>query len=54
MARYILRRVLTLIPILLVVSVAVFLVLRLAKGDPAMAYLRMSNIPPTEQALVEA
>lgn len=54
MARYIVRRILTLIPILFVVSAAVFLVLRMAKGDPAMAYLRMSNIPPTEQALMEA
>jgi nickel transport system permease protein len=43
-----------LLPILILVSVVVFLILRMAKGDPAMAYLRMSNIPPTEQALVEA
>jgi nickel transport system permease protein len=54
MGRYILRRILTLIPILFVVSAAVFFILRMAKGDPAMAYLRMSNIPPTEQALMEA
>ncbi len=54
MVRFIVRRILVLIPILICVSVLVFLVLRLAKGDPAMAYLRMSNIPPTEQALAEA
>ncbi len=54
MIRFIVKRILVLLPILLLVSVVVFLILRLAKGDPAMAYLRMSNIPPTEQALVEA
>lgn len=54
MIRFAFRRILALLPILLLVSVAVFLILRLAKGDPAMAYLRMSNIPPTEQALVGA
>ncbi|PKL03213.1 MAG: nickel ABC transporter permease subunit NikB [Synergistetes bacterium HGW-Synergistetes-2] len=54
MIRFFLKRILVLLPILLFVSVVVFLILRMAKGDPAMAYLRMSNIPPTEQALVEA
>lgn len=54
MIRFAFRRILALLPILLLVSIAVFLILRLAKGDPAMAYLRMSNIPPTEQALVGA
>jgi nickel transport system permease protein len=54
MVRFIVKRILVLLPILILVSVVVFLILRMAKGDPAMAYLRMSNIPPTEQALVEA
>ena len=54
MIRFIIRRILLLIPILLCVSIFVFLILRMAKGDPAMAYLRLSNIPPTEQALMEA
>ena len=54
MVRFIVKRILMLLPILILVSVVVFLILRMAKGDPAMAYLRMSNIPPTEQALVEA
>ncbi len=54
MFRYILRRIGMLVPILFLVSVVVFLMLRLAKGDPAMAYLRLSNIPPTAQALEEA
>jgi nickel transport system permease protein len=51
---YILRRIAVLIPILFLVSVLVFLMMRLAKGDPAMAYLRLSNIPPTSEALAEA
>lgn len=54
MLRYILRRIAVLIPILVLVSVIVFLMLRLAKGDPAMAYLRLSNIPPTAEALADA
>ncbi|NLL37864.1 MAG: ABC transporter permease subunit, partial [Fretibacterium sp.] len=54
MFRFIVKRILILIPILVCVSILVFLILRMAKGDPAMAYLRMSNIPPTEQALAEA
>lgn len=54
MLRYILRRIAILIPILFLVSVLVFLMMRLAEGDPAMAYLRLSNIPPTTEALAEA
>ena len=44
MVRFIVRRFLVLIPILICVSILVFLVLRLAKGDPAMAYLLLSII----------
>jgi nickel transport system permease protein len=51
---YIGRRILLLLPILLVVSVAVFLLLRLGTGDPALTYLRLSQIPPTPQALADA
>jgi nickel transport system permease protein len=54
MLKFILKRILILLPILFVVSILVFLVLRLGKGDPAMAYLRLSQIPPTDQALAEA
>ena len=54
MLKFIVKRILILFPILLVVSALVFLILRLGKGDPAMAYLRLSQIPPTEQALAEA
>jgi len=54
MLKFILRRVLLLIPLLFSVSVLVFLILRLGEGDPAMAYLRLSDIPPTDQALADA
>ena len=36
------------------VSLIVFLLLHLGPNDPAMSYLRLSGIPPTDQALVEA
>ncbi len=54
MARFVFKRVLILPPILLAVSIVVFLILRVGEGDPAMAYLRLSQIPPTDQALAEA
>ncbi len=54
MLTFILRRVLLLIPLLLAVSILVFLILRLGENDPAMAYLRLSRIPPSDQALAAA
>jgi nickel transport system permease protein len=51
---YIIKRVLTLIPLLFFVSIAVFALLRTGRNDPAMSYLRLSNIPPTEAALQNA
>lgn len=51
MCRYIIKRILLLVPILLAVSVVVFTILRLGRGDPAMSYLRLSGIPPTDAAL---
>ncbi|MBU4192079.1 MAG: nickel ABC transporter permease subunit NikB, partial [Proteobacteria bacterium] len=51
MLRYIVKRLLILVPMLLAVSIVVFLILRLGQGDPAMSYLRLSNIPPTDAAL---
>ena len=54
MTKFILRRLLILIPLLLVVSGLVFLILHLGKNDPAMAYLRLSQIPPTDAALATA
>jgi len=54
MLKFIARRLLALIPILLLMSVVVFLMLRMARGDPAMAYLQLSNILPTDEAMAEA
>jgi nickel transport system permease protein len=54
MRRFIVKRLLALIPLLLAVSVVVFLILRMGPNDPAMSYLRLSNIPPTEAALANA
>jgi len=54
MLKFIIKRLLTLVPLLLAVSVVVFLLLRLGPNDPAMSYLRLSNIPPTDAALAEA
>lgn len=54
MGRFIFKRLLLLIPLLLAVSLLVFIILRLGENDPAMAYLRLSQIPPTEQALAQA
>ncbi len=51
MSRYIVRRLLTLIPLLLGVSLFVFCVLRLGKTDPAMAYARISGLPATPAIL---
>lgn len=51
MSRYLLRRVLLLMPMIFAASVMIFLLLRLGTGDPAMDYLRLSNLPPTPQML---
>ncbi len=51
MLRYILRRILALIPLFIGVSLFVFFVLRLGKTDPALAYARISGLPATEQIL---
>ncbi|MBT0462041.1 nickel ABC transporter permease subunit NikB [Morganella morganii] len=51
MMRFIFRRVLLLIPMLLGTSLFIFLILRLGPSDPALDYLRLSKIPPTPQAV---
>lgn len=48
MLRYVLRRFLLLIPMVLAASV-IILMLRLGTGDPALDYLRLSNLPPTPE-----
>ncbi|MFJ2332771.1 nickel ABC transporter permease subunit NikB [Pseudomonas helleri] len=54
MLRYIVLRLLLLVPVLLGVSLIVFVLLHLGNGDPALDYLRLSQIPPTDAALAEA
>ena len=54
MMRFIFRRVLLLIPMLLGTSLIIFLILRLGPYDPALDYLRLSKIPPTPQAVESA
>ncbi len=51
MVSYIVKRLLSLIPVLVGISLITFLILRLTPGDPAEAYLRLSQIPPTEAAV---
>jgi nickel transport system permease protein len=54
MLRYVILRLVLLIPVLLGVSLIVFTLLHLGNGDPALDYLRLSQIPPTDAALLEA
>lgn len=51
MRAFVLKRLIFLIPMLLAASFVIFLMLRIGPGDPAMDYLRLSNVPPTPQAL---
>ena len=54
MRKYIVGRLLMLIPMLLGASFIIFFMLRLGRGDPALDYLRLSQIPPTDEAIAEA
>lgn len=54
MIRYILGRIALLVPMMLGVSLVIFFMLRLGRGDPALDWLRLSQIPPTDQAVAEA
>lgn len=54
MTKYIVKRILILIPVLFVVSILAFGMIRIMPGGAAMAYLQASNIPPTEEALAAA
>ncbi|RSL32362.1 ABC transporter permease subunit [Salibacterium salarium] len=51
MARFILKKLFNLIPILIGTSFITFLLIHLVPGDPAEAYLRLSQIPPTDEAI---
>lgn len=54
MLRFIVRRFASLVPLLLLVSLGLFVMLRIGRGDPAMDYLRLAQIPPTDAALAAA
>jgi nickel transport system permease protein len=54
MTRFVLGRMASLIPILAGISVVTFLLLRLDPVDPAVAYLRMAQVPPTDEAVAVA
>lgn len=49
MLHYVLRRIAMLIPMIFAASVIIFLMLRLGTGDPALDYLRLSNLPPVPE-----
>ena len=49
MLRYLLRRLLLLVPMIFAASVIIFAMLRLGTGDPALDYLRLSTLPPTTE-----
>jgi len=48
---YIVKRVLNLIPVLLGVSVITFVLIHMVPCDPAEVYLRLSQVPPTDEAV---
>lgn len=52
MVALITRRILMLFPSLFFLSMVVFSLMHLIPGDPAQAYLRLSQIPPTDEAVV--
>ncbi|MFI8493089.1 nickel ABC transporter permease [Peribacillus butanolivorans] len=51
MSWFIFKRLTSLIPILLGISLITFILLHLIPGDPAVAYLRASHIPPTDETV---
>jgi nickel transport system permease protein len=52
--KFIIKRLLILIPLMLGVSLVVFLMLHYGPNDPAISYVRLSGIPPTDEAIIEA
>lgn len=49
MKKYVLKRLITLVPILIGISVVAFLLVRIMPGDAATAYLTNANIPVNEK-----
>ncbi|MFC5384936.1 nickel ABC transporter permease subunit NikB [Aquamicrobium segne] len=54
MMGFILRRLLLLPLLLLLASMAIFFLLQLGRSDPALDYLRLSRVPPTESSIQAA
>lgn len=54
MLRFAAARLALIPPMLLGVSLLVFTMLRLGPGDPALDYLRLSQVPPTDAAIADA
>lgn len=54
MVYFIIKRLILLFPLLFAVSLIVFCLLRFSPVDPAYAYLAQSQIPPTDEALLQA
>lgn len=54
MLKFIVKRLLLLIPVMFAVSVLIFALLRLNGTDAAMSYLNASGIAPTDAALAHA
>jgi nickel transport system permease protein len=48
---FIVKRFASLIPVLFGISLITFILIHLIPGDPAVAYLRLSQIPPTDEAV---
>lgn len=53
MFQYLCRKIAGMIPLLFLVSIAAFFMIRLLPGDPATAYLNSVNAPLTEESLRE-
>ncbi len=51
MASFIIKRLLLVIPLMILVSFIIFLVMGLSSVDPAQAYLLNAKIPPTPEAI---
>ncbi|AOT71624.1 nickel ABC transporter permease [Geosporobacter ferrireducens] len=54
MRSFIVRRLISLIPVVLGISVVTFLLVHLMPVDPAQAYLSVVKIPPTDEAIAAA
>ncbi|MGG7048015.1 MULTISPECIES: ABC transporter permease subunit [unclassified Campylobacter] len=54
MFKFIIKRVILLVPMMFIVSLFIFMILRLNGTDAAMSYLNASGISPTDEALAHA